>query len=378
MAEGLEPGKDGERPVLEGLPEPKMPAVVVATPSAGAPELTPQQRLFFYDDVQWEEFTVEWVHALGRWAGRPYLRVKRMGGAGDRGADVAACLTPQGTAGEWHCYQCKHYSDPVTGAHAWPEIVKIFTAKVLGQYELPTRYVFVAPKIGQTLERLLLNPPKLKEEFFKAWVKKDSKLGKDLKADVREAVEKLAQATDFCMFEAPELGQILELHATTPYHVWRFPKPLKQRPAAEPAPPDQEPHEAVYVRKLLDAYNEKHSFNLESLQQAREHAQVNEHLARQRQAFFSAEALRVFARDSVPDLTYQEIETDLHDVVIETAGRDFPRGHDRLDAVLGVAATHQPNPHNILSAAIKARDRMGLCHHFANDGRLTWCKEEPQ
>ncbi|UXX98099.1 hypothetical protein N7U49_48315 (plasmid) [Streptomyces sp. AD2-2] len=81
-----------------------------------------------------------------------------MGGAGDRGADVAACLTPQGTAGEWHCYQCKHYSKALTQSDAWPEMVKIFTAKVLGDYELPTRYVFVAPKIGQTLDRLLLNP----------------------------------------------------------------------------------------------------------------------------------------------------------------------------------------------------------------------------
>jgi hypothetical protein len=82
---------------------------VVVAPTQGAPVPTPQQYLsYIYNDVDWEEFTVEWVHALGLWAGRPYLRVRRMGGAGDRGADVAACLTAQGTAGEWHCYQCKH------------------------------------------------------------------------------------------------------------------------------------------------------------------------------------------------------------------------------------------------------------------------------
>ncbi|MEV5493478.1 hypothetical protein AB0L47_36865 [Streptomyces bobili] len=29
-------------------------------------------------------------------------------------------------------------------------MVKIFVAKAPGEYELPTRYAFVAPKIGQT------------------------------------------------------------------------------------------------------------------------------------------------------------------------------------------------------------------------------------
>jgi hypothetical protein len=105
----LEPGRDGCRPIFEGFPEPRSPSVVVVAPTQGAPVPTPQQYLsYIYNDVDWEEFTVEWVHALGLWAGRPYLRVRRMGGAGDRGADVAACLTAQGTAGEWHCYQCKH------------------------------------------------------------------------------------------------------------------------------------------------------------------------------------------------------------------------------------------------------------------------------
>jgi hypothetical protein len=97
-----------------------------------------------------------------------------MGGAGDRGADVAACLTLQGTAGEWHCYQCKHYVKPLGQADAFPEMVKSFAAKILGTYELPTRYVFVAPRIGTTLDRLLLNPPQLKNEFFTPWDDADS------------------------------------------------------------------------------------------------------------------------------------------------------------------------------------------------------------
>jgi hypothetical protein len=159
VAGELEPGSDGARPVFENIPEPASPPVVVTAPQ-GAPTFTPQQALaHIHKADDWEDFTVEWVRAFGLWNARPYLRVKRMGGAADRGADVAACLTPEGTASEWHCYQCKHYSKALTPGDAQTEMVKIFAAKVLGEYELPTRYVFVAPKIGQTLDRLLLHPP---------------------------------------------------------------------------------------------------------------------------------------------------------------------------------------------------------------------------
>ncbi|MCC9743104.1 hypothetical protein [Streptomyces sp. MNU89] len=179
VAGRLEPGRDGVRPVFDGFPELKSPEVVVlAPPTQSAPLPTPQVYLqYIYDADDWEDFTVEWVHQFGTWSGRPYVRVQRMGGAGDRGADVAACLSEQGTAGEWHCYQCKHYLKPLGQSDAFPEMVKIFVAKILGTYELPTRYVFVAPKIGTGLERLLLNPPQLKDEFFAAWDDKDSSSG---------------------------------------------------------------------------------------------------------------------------------------------------------------------------------------------------------
>ncbi|MGI5368203.1 ABC-three component system protein [Streptomyces iakyrus] len=366
--------------MFEGFPEPKSPEVVVlAPPTQSAPLPTPQVYLqYIYDEDDWEDFTVEWVHQFGTWAGRPYIRVQRMGGAGDRGADVAACLSEQGTAGEWHCYQCKHYLKPIGQSDAFPEMVKIFVAKILGTYELPTRYVFVAPKVGTGLERLLLNPPQLKEEFFTAWNAKDSKLGQKpkLSPEMRTAVGDLAQATDFSMFEARNLDEILDLHAVTPHHVRRFPQPLKARPAADPAPPDQAPHEAVYVRKLLDAYNAKHGIALETLQQARDHAKVSGHLFRQRAAFFHAESLWRFAQESVPEATYTAIETDLYDAVIEIEDRDHASGYARLEAVLDAAVAHTPNPANILAPVVKVIDLKGMCHRLANDDRLTWCKEE--
>jgi hypothetical protein len=84
----------------------------------GPPVLTPKQYLYFYPADEWEEFTCEWVRALDH----PYVLVTRMGGAGDRGADIAACLTEQGTNGVWHCYQCKHYEEALAPGDAYPEM----------------------------------------------------------------------------------------------------------------------------------------------------------------------------------------------------------------------------------------------------------------
>lgn len=373
MAEAPSGGR-GAAPIFEGIPEPKSPAVVVLAPRMqGAPLPTPEQVLRYdYSEDDWEDFTVEWVRALGE----PYVVVKRMGGAGDRGADIAACLTVYGTDNEWHCYQCKHYEAALMPSDVWPEIVKIFVAKILGVYALPARYVFVAPKIGTTLSRLFLSPASLKQKFFEAWRKEKSTLGQDLDGATRAAVETLAQATDFSMFQPADMDWIISLHRTTEHHVRRFGQPLPPRPAVDRPPFEPGPHEAVFVRKLLDVYNERYRLALQTLQEARENQRTNEHFARQREAFYSAESLRVFARESLPIATYNAIEADLYQAVVDVADGPYDDGYERLRAVLNAAGAHQPNPGNILAATVTLLDQKGICHHLANDGRLTWCEGE--
>jgi hypothetical protein len=340
----------------------------------GAPVPTPRQYLHFYSANEWEEFTVEWVRALKH----PYVLVTPLGGAGDRGADVAACLSRQGTNGEWHCYQCKHYEEPLRPSDAWTEIVKIFAAKVEGFYNLPTRYIFVAPKISPYLTRYLANPKQLKAEFIKAWEKEDTKLGIGLDPEIRVAVDTLTRDTDFSMFEAPNFEWIIELHSTTSNHARRFMTTLKPRPAVMQPPSDEGARETLYVHKLLDAYNEKHGIGVRSLQEARDHPKIKGNLARQREAFYSAESLRVFARDSVPEGTYGAIESDLYHAVVDIEERDYENGYDRLEAVLIAAANFAPNAANILAPIVTVPDRKGMCHQLANDDRLTWCKGESQ
>lgn len=369
-------GSEPPRPVFEGFAElsPPPPRVQLAPPMGGPRPQTPQQILYFYSDDDWEEFTREWVLAMGQ----PYVRVIRQGGAGDKGADIAACLTAQGTAGPWHCFQCKHYQDALLPSDARPEMVKIFAAAVQGSYVLPESYIFVAPKIGPTLARMLINPPKLKADFLKYWDKPGDSLGGHLDAGVRAGVDALARADDFSRFQAPDLDQILKWHSSTPQHSDRFSKPLKDRPAVEAPPPEARPEEAAYVRKLLDVYNETYGCAMTTLREAYDHAMAGPMMRWHREVFYHAESLRVFARDSVLQGTYEAIESDIFHSVFGVAQRNHSTGQDRLDAVQAAAASASLTAANVLTPIVTAPDRQGLCHQLANNGRLTWCKEDRQ
>ena len=129
--------------------------------------------------------------------------------------------------------------------------------------------------------------------------------------------------------------------------------------------------EQLYVAKLLAAYAERHggSFSPET---AAGHEQVGAHYLRQRVAFYSAESLRVFARDSVPDGTFEALQDEVFDGVIEV--HDGHQG-DGLDRLLDVTrSAHQlAMTANGLLPVVKTRDRTGICHQLANEDRLSWC-----
>lgn len=128
---------------LSELPAATKQQVVLLTPKAiTGPKTTPQKEIYFYSPDEWEEFILEWARAVSD----KYVAVKRIGGANDKGADVAAFLTSHGFEGDWHCFQCKHYTDSLMPSNAMPEILKVFRATVEGYCKLPSKYVFHAPK----------------------------------------------------------------------------------------------------------------------------------------------------------------------------------------------------------------------------------------
>ncbi|MET9615403.1 ABC-three component system protein [Kitasatospora indigofera] len=349
---------------------PAPPALTVLAPMMKQQaSLTPKQLIFFYSPDEFEEFIYEWVRALEE----QYVGIDVHGGSGDHGVDVAAYRTERKLQGDWHSYQCKHYGKPLELASALPEILKVFTAAVEGHYKLPSRYVFVAPSISRGLIRTIAAPTDLKRAFLDSLAKPTNKAFVALAPDIRDTVLARAQTADFSMFRAGNLDDILDLHRTTRHWSVRFSQPLPTRPAVPQPPLEHQPSEARYLEQLLQVYCERFGASASTLDTAKDHKTAGRHLQRQREAFYSAEYLRLYARDSVPDGHFEALQKDVYDGVVEVGDRSFPLGWDRLQAVLEASGQLRLSE-TVLLSVVRPLDRKGVCHQLANDDLLTWCE----
>ncbi|MFJ9893539.1 ABC-three component system protein [Streptomyces sp. NPDC091280] len=332
---------------------------------------SPKKIVSFYDPDEFEEFVKEWVPALEP----QYILVERHGGSGDHGIDVAGCLSRERLEGEWHNYQCKRYAAAVTWSTAAQEMRKMFVAAADGEFTVPTRYVFVAPVISRSLPRQFAKPTECRAKFLQELSTTRDKLVVNLTGEQRRAVQELAAATDFAMFECIDLDEMLALHKTTPHWLDRFPHaPFEGGPQTMLPPAQHREDEARYVQHLVDVYREHFPGTINSLEEVAGVGEADEHLKRQRVAFYAAEALRVFARDATRPAYFDQVKQDVYDIVVETAARAYPDGWERHSAVMEAAGTVQLTQTALASFA-GARARKGVCHHLANEDRLTWCRE---
>ena len=99
------------------------------------------------------------------------------------------------------------------------------------------------------------------------------------------------------------------------------------------------------------------------------------HFARQRESFYFAESLRTFARDSVPLGTFEDLQNDMFDGVIDTAESEHEHGLIKLKSVLNDSKS-VPLDSNGLFETIRVKDRYGICHQLANDNKLKWVEDE--
>jgi hypothetical protein len=344
------------------------PSATRATSWSSGPPVTPQQRIHFYSPEQWEEFLEEYVSGLSE----GYVQVTRVGGSGDRGADVAGFKSEHGFEGPWDCYQGKHYARSLMPADAYVEVFKVLASVLEGVYTLPDIYSFLAPRgCGPTLKRLVNKPTEFRSKFLDQVQRPDSALAANKDPDLVAKVRVFATEIDFCMFRSSELIDVLDVHSKTRYYSIRFGQPLRPRPEV-PSPPDVlQENEVRYVAQLIEVYAEKHpSENFKDAQLAK-NAIVGNHFRRQRKAFYSAEALRLYARDSVPEGTFEALQEDIYDGVVEVAESDHPSGWERLMKVLSASAQLDLSAHTLISVS-NASDRKGICHQLANEDTLNW------
>lgn len=337
--------------VVSGLPIPKPVRVKIFSP----------------DD--WEQFAEEYGTSLKA----DYSKVRRFAGAGDMGVDIACFITDQGFAGGWDNFQCKRYNHPLGPADIWIELGKIIYYSFRQEYTVPRKHYFCASQdVGTTLQRLLAAPAKLKEKCREEWAKKCENGITDTQA-IPLTGELLAyfDAFDFSIFTSKSVLEMIEGHSKTQFHAVRFGGGLRPRPAHEPPPSEPQSNESRYIRQLLDAYGDHGSLTYADIEALKANATMHGNFQRQRERFYHAEALRNFARDTVPEGTFANLQEEIFQAVADVCDATHPTGFDRMSAAVTQAAsvTSTSNP---LQPATNVHDRQGICHQLANDDRLQW------
>ncbi|HBV0842228.1 Uncharacterised protein [Klebsiella pneumoniae] len=352
--------------------KPPSPATAVtAAQVANGPIFPPQQGLLTYSPDEWEGFVEEWAYYC---LTTKYEHVLRFSGAGDMGIDVAGFVGDERLLGVWDNFQCKHYGNAIRPSDVWVEFGKIIWYSYKGEYTVPRRYYFVSPRgAGTSLSRLFSNDTKLREELLANW-------DKHVKNAITSTQEVLLDAKlrayvdsfDFTIFDAKTALQLVDDHRATPVHTARFGGGLPTRPASEKPPQEVAATESRYVTQLFGAYSE-HTGTIVTDPSALPLPKLKDHFRRQREAFYEAESLRVFARDSVPPGTFEALLDDIHDGVIDTHDGNHADGYEKVCAVTKAARDMQITA-NALIICTNPKDRDGICHQLVNEERLRWTR----
>ncbi len=146
---------------------------------------------------------------------------------------------------------------------------------------------------------------------------------------------------------------------------------LAQRPTPELPPVYPTPIESCYIRQLLDAYGHHTGVEFSNAEELDSHDNLKSDYLRQRTRFYSAESLRNFARDNVPEGTFDALQDEIYYGVIDVCEGDHTTGFNRMRATVA-QAVNVGITSNPLTTATKAQDRQGICHQLANEDRLKW------
>jgi hypothetical protein len=339
--------------------------------SSGIP-IPKTKRIELFSPVEWEEFTEEWGLSLKS----DYQSVRRFAGSGDKGLDVVGFVVGNTFEGGWDNYQCKHYDHPLYPSDVWIEIGKIIFYSYSGEYPAPRKHYFIGSKgIGTSLAKLLAAPQKLKSEVRKNWAGYCEKSISDrIDLPLSEDLLTYFEDFDFGIFSSKTLAELIDGHTRTPFHSVRFGGGLPLRPASKKPPQKISPSESRYVQQIFEAYADHVGEPINDVSALSSRPVLEHDFLRQRERFYQAESLRNFARDTVPEGTFEDLQEDVFQGVVDVCESDHADGLARMRATLAQSAqlVVASSP---LSSVTKSRDKQGICHQLANDDRLIWVQE---
>jgi len=127
---------------------------------------------------------------------------------------------------------------------------------------------------------------------------------------------------DFRIFGAKSVVQLIEEHSKTPFHTVRFGGGLPARPVATEPPVEIAQIESRYIQQLFEAYGDNQGSALKDVSELDAIPNLRQDFLRQRERFYHAESLRNFARDTVPDGTFESLQDEVYQGVVDTCTSD--------------------------------------------------------
>jgi hypothetical protein len=318
------------------------------------------------DDDELERFVDAWLTAKCS----SYHEAERFSGAGDKGRDVVGYVTASKLEGEWHNYQCKQLRRRLGETEALIEIGKILSHSAGGEFRLPAKYVFVAPRgVVRTVQELVAQPEKFRSRVRSAWPEVIEKGIGESPVPLSTKIEAAIAEFNFGAVVALDAAKLLkDAHIRSVLVDWFGEDPGRAPYGSTPAEVTEA--ETPYIGQLLEAYGEDGGTTFVDPTHALSHADYGEHLRDQRMRFFDAAAFERYYRDNTPADYVRVFRDDMYHGVIDTYRTKQATALARVNSVLAQAANVKPS--GVLGEYSRVTVRQGYCHHFANDGSLNW------
>lgn len=325
-------------------------------------------RFFELSPADLEAFVADWLDMRKD----QYVDWTRCSGAGDGGRDVVGFETNNGYEGSWHNYQCKLLRKNLSISDAVLELGKIFMHVAAGDFTLPSKYVFVAPRgTVRTLSDLVRHPEKFRKTVVSEWdaVCRDH-LVRGTAIALTPEIRALIDAFDFTGVSILDGAKLVAQPDIYPALVRRFGADPGPPPPPE-ALPDVGLDEAPYLGQLAAAYGARAQIAGATADDILRHPKFGQQMRDQRVRYFHASTFGRFYRNRVFKEVLVAFDDEIYHGVAATHADD--RHRDALDQINAVMSFVPLLPltgplGNHASPMVK----QGTCHRFANEGILPW------